>query len=214
VNSREKQDGATIVAEAVRRYTLRAVSAETEYVSRAEQARRTREGIVETALHLFAERGYDGTSLQQIADAMGLTKAAVYYHFRSKADIAHAIVHPSFEAFSEVIERAAEGRSRAQRIEVVVTGVVDLLIRHRGRLSIIQSDPAMEHEVDRDASRFDGLMDRAVEVIYGPEASIEERVSVYMAAGIGKSFIRMRGVTDEELREALTRACTRLLRVR
>ena len=41
----------------------------------------TREQIRRLALQLFAERGYDGTSLREIADRLGITKAAVYYHF-------------------------------------------------------------------------------------------------------------------------------------
>ena len=52
--------------------------------ARAAQAERTRQQILETAQRLFTELGYDATSLQMIADEMGLTKAAVYYHFRAK----------------------------------------------------------------------------------------------------------------------------------
>ena len=55
--------------------------------TRAAQAERTRQQILETAQRLFAEHGYDATSLQMIADEMGLTKAAVYYHFPAKVDI-------------------------------------------------------------------------------------------------------------------------------
>jgi len=43
---------------------------------------------------LLTEVGYEATSLQMIADEMGLTKAAVYYHFRAKTDILHAIMLP------------------------------------------------------------------------------------------------------------------------
>src|SRR5207244_5820441 len=63
--------------------------------SRAVQAERTRQQILETAQRLFAERGYDATSLQMIADEMGLTKAAVYYHFRAKNDILLAAMRPA-----------------------------------------------------------------------------------------------------------------------
>jgi len=188
--------------------------ADAEYVSRAEQARRTRETIVETALELFSERGYDGTSLQQIADAVGLTKAAVYYHFKTKAEIASAIVLPTHEAIEQLIDRASEGRTRTERIDLMVAGMVDLLLAHRGRMSIVQADPALEVELHKDMTGFDALMDRAVGVLYGQEPTIEERAAVYIAAGLGKSLQRLADAPDDELREALVRTCTRLLRVR
>ena len=62
--------------------------------TRAAQAERTRQQILETAERLFADQGYDATSLQMIADEMGLTKAAVYYHFPAKVDIRHEIMSP------------------------------------------------------------------------------------------------------------------------
>jgi AcrR family transcriptional regulator len=48
----------------------------------------TREKIQATALELFAEHGYEKTSLREIAERLHVTKAALYYHFNSKEDIA------------------------------------------------------------------------------------------------------------------------------
>jgi AcrR family transcriptional regulator len=47
----------------------------------------TRERILDVALELFNEQGYDKTSLREIADRLGVTKAALYYHFERKQDI-------------------------------------------------------------------------------------------------------------------------------
>jgi AcrR family transcriptional regulator len=47
----------------------------------------TRERIQATALELFAEHGYEKTSLREIAERLHVTKAALYYHFHSKEDI-------------------------------------------------------------------------------------------------------------------------------
>ena len=54
----------------------------------------TRQEILDTALELFADQGYDKTSLREIAEQVGVTKAALYYHFRSKEDILVALVEP------------------------------------------------------------------------------------------------------------------------
>jgi AcrR family transcriptional regulator len=53
---------------------------------------RTRERILEAALALFAEKGYDATSMREIAEHLGITKAALYYHFDSKASIVRAML--------------------------------------------------------------------------------------------------------------------------
>src|SRR5580698_325677 len=84
--------------------------------TRAAQAGRTRQQILETAQRLFAERGYDATSLQMIADEMGLTKAAVYYHFPAKVDIRHALLWPKFEQLKTLLDEAAAIRGRRARI--------------------------------------------------------------------------------------------------
>jgi AcrR family transcriptional regulator len=52
----------------------------------------TREQIQSVALEMFAERGYDGTSLREIAEQLNVTKAALYYHFRTKEDILASVI--------------------------------------------------------------------------------------------------------------------------
>src|ERR1700722_43344 len=65
--------------------------------TRAVQAEQTRQQILETAQRLFAELGYDATSLQMIADEMGLTKPPVYHPLRAKSDILHAAMLPGIQ---------------------------------------------------------------------------------------------------------------------
>lgn len=58
-------------------------------------AQDTRERILEVARELFTEQGYDGTSLREIADRLGFTKAALYYHFQGKDQIMLALLEPA-----------------------------------------------------------------------------------------------------------------------
>ncbi|GAA4148862.1 helix-turn-helix domain-containing protein [Actinomadura keratinilytica] len=60
----------------------------------------TREQIREVALELFAEQGYEKTSLREIAERLGVTKAALYYHFKTKEDIVTSL----FEDFKADID--------------------------------------------------------------------------------------------------------------
>ena len=55
------------------------------------ESKSTRERILDVALDLFIEKGYDKTSLREIAEQLGFTKAALYYHFATKDDILMAL---------------------------------------------------------------------------------------------------------------------------
>ncbi|MEV6641382.1 helix-turn-helix domain-containing protein [Amycolatopsis sp. NPDC051371] len=64
----------------------------------------TRQRIREVALELFAERGYDQTTLRGIADQLGVTQAAVYYHYRTKEDILTSLLDDLIEGMDKIIE--------------------------------------------------------------------------------------------------------------
>src|SRR5437764_3916998 len=65
----------------------------------------TRQLILQTAQRLFEERGYDATSLRQIAEAVGMTKAAVYYHYPAKEDLLLELTRPMLDAMSDTVTR-------------------------------------------------------------------------------------------------------------
>ena len=64
----------------------------------------TRQEILDVALVLFAEQGYDKTSLREIAEQVGVTKAALYYHFPSKEEILVALFEPVAAMQEELLE--------------------------------------------------------------------------------------------------------------
>ena len=75
----------------------------------APDAKGTRRGLVETqimaaATRLFAERGFAGTSLQDVADATGLTRPALYHYFSSKEDLLSRLVNEVTESPAEVLQ--------------------------------------------------------------------------------------------------------------
>lgn len=68
----------------------------------------TRRRIQDVALELFAHQGYEKTSLREIAEHLDVTKAALYYHFKTKEDILIGIVEDLTSPVDELIEWAAE----------------------------------------------------------------------------------------------------------
>lgn len=67
---------------------------------------KTRDKILETAARLFSQRGYFGVSMSQIAEEVGITKAALYYHFDGKEEIYLTILKSTFSSLFFVLEKA------------------------------------------------------------------------------------------------------------
>ncbi|MFF4097911.1 TetR/AcrR family transcriptional regulator [Streptomyces sp. NPDC001903] len=78
--------------------------------SSSPQARRgnTRQRIQDVALELFAEQGYEKTSLREIAERLEVTKAALYYHFKTKEDIIISVFEDLTRPIDELIDWAKQ----------------------------------------------------------------------------------------------------------
>lgn len=63
------------------------------------------ENIITISAKLFAEKGYDKTSMQDIVDALGMSKGGIFHHFNSKEDIFHAVMERQFEQIIETVHQ-------------------------------------------------------------------------------------------------------------
>src|SRR5215467_885410 len=68
-----------------------------------DNGRDTKSRLCALALQLFAEQGYEKTSLREIAERLGVTKAALYYYFKSKEDIVRSLVEDYAAQIDELI---------------------------------------------------------------------------------------------------------------
>ena len=106
-------------------------------------APRAQTRIITAALDLFAEHGVNGTSLQMIADAIGVTKAAVYHQFKTKDEIVVAAVEVELVKLEAALDAAeADGHPPRAR-ELVLTQVIDLAVERRRMVSAVQHDPVV-----------------------------------------------------------------------
>lgn len=87
----------------------------------------TKAGILQTARQLFSQHGYHGTGIADIQEATGLTKGAFYHHFRSKEDLALAILGQTRQEYAEELIAPAMQRSTpSERLEALLDGAVAL----------------------------------------------------------------------------------------
>jgi AcrR family transcriptional regulator len=176
----------------------------------------TRTRLLDTALALFAEHGVEGTSLQMIADELGVTKAAVYYHFKTKDEIAEAVAAPLIAQMHQVVEEARDRRTRGAQIDHALAGFVDLVVRHRMLQGLLARDPGILRAVNRSA-RAPMAWDLRAElgrVFFGPDPTPEDMIMVSVllkGLAVAGGAPENADVDDETLRGHLFEAGRRLL---
>jgi AcrR family transcriptional regulator len=172
--------------------------------------------VLAAALKLFARRGVSGTSLQMIADEIGVTKAAVYQQFQSKDDIVRAVIAPALEQLAEITAAAERQRSRSARAETVLAGIVDLVVDNRRLTAILRSDPVILDPLFQTPQMRD-LERRVFDLLAGPDPDPEILVATVMVSGglmVATTGPNLEGFDDDALRSHLLSNARRLLRLR
>lgn len=98
--------------------------------------------VVRAAAHLFYERGYEATSVQDVADAAGLLKGSLYYYIRTKEDLLYAVVeqaHGSMMALVSEVRLLPEEPVRP-RLEHFLRRHMELLLRDRDMYGVVLED--------------------------------------------------------------------------
>jgi AcrR family transcriptional regulator len=160
---------------------------------------------VNAAVDLFAEHGVGGTSLQMIADAVGVTKAAVYHQFKTKEEIVLAVAEGELARVDAALEVAEAEATPAAARDVLLEQMVDLAVERRHMESTLLSDPVIvrffaEHEP------FRVVMGRLARVLMADERGREARVRAAMlTAAIGGAVMHplVAELDDKTLRTQL-----------
>ncbi|HVN51096.1 MAG TPA: helix-turn-helix domain-containing protein [Acidimicrobiales bacterium] len=172
--------------------------------------------VIDAALCSFARHGVGGTSLQMIADELGVTKAALYFQYRTRDEIVFAAAEAEL-ARVETVAAAAEAQPSKRRArEAAIRGIVDLAIERRRTVGSLLSDPVIaglfrEHEHFHDVMQR--LRDLLVEPGAGPEGDV--RLAMLVAAISGAvTHPYVVDLDDEILRAELLRLAHRFLGLR
>ena len=147
----------------------------------------TRETILAAAQRLFGERGYDATSLRQIADAVGTTKAAVYYHFPAKEHLLLELSRPWFDALGLLVtEMRSSARGDGEGDDdaaATLEAYLDVCIAHLPLLNLLARDPATSNHPDI-GRRAVTLIEAIKGHIAGEDATDERLVHTSCAIGV------------------------------
>lgn len=141
----------------------------------------TKAQIQAVALELFARKGFEKTSLREIAERLDITKAALYYHFPSKNDLLTSLVRPLGEDMEALFARYG-GHGGADDPRALLGDYFDVCVRHSALLLAVLNDLGALADV--------GLVDSVISwrrrldaLLVGPEGGVPARMGAVIALG-------------------------------
>lgn len=140
----------------------------------------TKQRILDVARELFTSQGVQRTSLQDIADRLGITKPALYYHFPSREDLVRSIVTPMLEDGERfLLDQEARGDAQVREL---IEGFFDFNYRHRADVIMLLAEMPTLADL--------GLIDKALgwrtrltALICGPSPTLEQQARAILALG-------------------------------
>jgi AcrR family transcriptional regulator len=128
----------------------------------------TRQRILDAAVALCIRHSFAGTSLQMIADELGFTKAAIYYHFPVREQLVLAVMAPILQQIQGIVETAERQRGARSRAESMVRGYADVVARNRSVAAVLTSDPSVRG-VLTDQPEWNDVIARQMALLAGLE---------------------------------------------
>jgi AcrR family transcriptional regulator len=169
----------------------------------------TKARILAAARELFVQRGVQQTSLQDIAERLGVTKPALYYHFESREALLASIVQPLLDDMDAFVTSRESGKLPGPR--ALLADYFDLLHRHRDLLTMLVRDLATLGLLDL-ATRMLDWRRRLIGLLLGPAAPLSAQVRAVVAiGGMSDCTVEFPGVPMDRIKgTAIEAACAAL----
>lgn len=142
----------------------------------------TKEAILQAATELFSTEGFAGTSMSDLAQTLGLSKAGIYHHFESKESIFQTLLQSTYEDLKELVAQHKRiPASQIERLEIL-RQFAEFMFKHRSVVRLALSE--MPGEVKTHKSQGQVFMFRLQQLIAGKNPTSEEKVRARIALGI------------------------------
>ncbi len=177
-----------------------------------------RQQLLDVALRLFAARGFEATTMDEIAEAAGVTKPLLYQHFTSKRALYVELCDGVAESLLEAIGKAvAEAHGPRQQVEGGFAAYFHLIVTHAEAFSLLfGSDVPDDPELSRAVRHVEDMLAEAVDVLIAAGLDEDHRrllayAVVGMAEGASRHFLAAHQRDGTPLHEAdADRAARRL----
>lgn len=141
----------------------------------------TRAVILNNALELFADKGYDATSMREIAETVGISKPALYYHFDSKEDIVRGVLNDQLSQIAELVTWTSEQEPTSALAPEVLQRWSDIVQAHgTAMFRFMISSHQIVREIQGNKHTIIPHLDQLVATL-APEASVEDQLRLRIA---------------------------------
>lgn len=101
---------------------------------------KTKRKIFETSMKLFAEKGYDATSIEEITATVGVAKGTLYYHFSSKEEIFNFLIEEGMKLLQNSIDiKTAKHANYIDKIKAIVLIQIKIVVKYEDLITILLS---------------------------------------------------------------------------
>ena len=101
---------------------------------------KTKRQIFETSMKLFAEKGYDATSIEEITSVVGVAKGTLYYHFSSKEEIFNFLVEEGMKLLKNSIAiKTAKSKTTIDKLKAIVLIQIKVIVKYEDLITILLS---------------------------------------------------------------------------
>ncbi|WP_019852598.1 TetR/AcrR family transcriptional regulator [Actinopolyspora mortivallis] len=174
------------------------------------------DSLLHTAVKVFHERGYDGTSMEDLAKRLGITKSAIYHHVSSKQELLRLSVDRALDALFAVLDEPGSREGDATRrlhhvvhrsVEVLVDELpfVTLLLRIRGNSRVERQALARRREFDHLVGELVAEAERTGGLRLDLDPALTSRLLFGMVNSVIEWYRPRQGLSKEEIAEAVTK---------
>jgi AcrR family transcriptional regulator len=120
--------------------------------------------VLETAARLFATKGFASTTIEDITDELGVSKAVFYYYWNNKREVLREIHRRAIEALNRRLEAVlASPLSPAERIAALVKNHIDVIVRHRSLVLVLLGEATAAEDTLEDRRRYTRRVQELIE---------------------------------------------------
>ncbi|WP_176730677.1 TetR/AcrR family transcriptional regulator [Micromonospora mirobrigensis] len=175
----------------------------------------TRERIQAVALELFTEQGYEKTSLREIAERLNVTKAALYYHFKSKDEIVSSFVEDRLRRMDELIEWARSQPATLATRRILISRYADAMFatQQPSVMRFFEQNQTALKSLSAGLQMRDRMMSLANELCRGDESPAAQLRAALTLFAVHSSWFAVRApdITDDERRRIALEVADELL---
>ena len=102
---------------------------------------KTKRKIFETSMKLFAEKGYDATSIEEITATVGVAKGTLYYHFSSKEEIFNFLIEEGMKLLRNSMSiKVAACNTLSQKLKAILLIQIKVMVKYQDFMTLVLSD--------------------------------------------------------------------------